>query len=137
MLAHDFEHFRAHQLATHLTNLPVELVDPPDPISEQPEAAPTGAGVTEPSEVRRLVDQTTTTALEMILQDRTDLHEVTPAVVHAAAASRLFDPDDDGGLGAHMSRASRLAEIWHRDNRYTPLAPVSYTHLTLPTIYSV
>ena len=122
MLAHDFEHFRAHQLATHLADLPVELVDPPDPISEQPEAAPTGAGVTEPSEVRRLVDQTTTTALEMILQDRTALHEVTPAVVHAAAASRLFDPDDDGGLGAHMSRASRLAEIWHRDNRYTPLA---------------
>ncbi len=124
LLAHDFEHLRAQRLATHLENMPVDLVDPPDFTSEQEADGSVSGSLTEPAVVRMMVTETTSHALGLLLEERSDLAELTPADVQRAAAARLFDPDNDGGLGANMSRASRLTEIWHRDNRYTLLAGI-------------
>ena len=54
---------------------------------------------------------------------------------------RLDDPDNSGSFGGEVAHAAARHDLQHlvvtEPGEYRVLAAVSYTHLTLPTIYSV
>ena len=73
-------------------------------------------------------------------------HQVTPAVTRAGIAARSFrerNTNNDGPPSAHLAATvddkmlSELRRLQMHTNALLPDVAVSYTHLTLPTIYSV